>query len=241
MSTILRKFLMGFGAMALMAPLAIPAQATPARIILLRHGEKLDDYALCDMGRVRADALAQQFLGRNAAQSLFGAKGKPDALMAITVHTYETIAPLAKSWGMPVTDYAVALGPKGQKASNEADETFETRLAAHDVMTDKRYDGKTVVMVWEHKRIASAKLEKENPGEPATLRQLLHLDRLADVPRSWPLQTYDYIWIVDYKPHNSVPVSFHMVRETFTGTFANLPANDWDTPEPKHVAAGCLK
>ena len=43
----------------------------PARIIILRHGEKADKWKLCDMGQERADALAANYLGRDAANSLF--------------------------------------------------------------------------------------------------------------------------------------------------------------------------
>ena len=40
--------------------------ATPARIIILRHGEKADKWDLCDVGQERADALAANYLGRGA-------------------------------------------------------------------------------------------------------------------------------------------------------------------------------
>ena len=51
------------------------AVAQPARIIIARHAEKLDPYALCEMGTQRSQALAEQYLGRGASQSLFGVKG----------------------------------------------------------------------------------------------------------------------------------------------------------------------
>ena len=47
------------------------ALATPARIIILRHGEKADKWKLCGVGQERADALAANYLGRGAAKSLF--------------------------------------------------------------------------------------------------------------------------------------------------------------------------
>lgn len=228
------------GAAAALA-VAHPAEATPKRIILLRHAEKLDDYALCDMGKTRAEALRQQFLGRGATQSLFGADGGPDALMAITLHTFETITPLARSWGLPVIDYAAVPEKGDTDRKKELDENTETGMAAHDLLTDPRYDGKTVVMVWEHKRIAGAKFEAEYPGQQVTLRQLLHLDKVPGVPETWPENTYDTIWIVDYRPGNPVPSGFRMVREAFSGAFAALPANEWGTPEPAHIAAGCLE
>ena len=42
--------------------------ATPARIIILRHGEKANAYKLCDIGRERAEALITTYLGRGAAK-----------------------------------------------------------------------------------------------------------------------------------------------------------------------------
>lgn len=221
--------------------LSASAYAEPARIIIVRHSEKLDDYALCDMGTARADALAKQYLGRAASQSLFGADGKPAALIVMTAHTVDTITPTALSWNMPVTAYTVVPAKGGKSEQENIEENRRTQEAAHDVLTDPRYAGKTVVIMWEHLRIADAKLEAKYAGEEVTLRQLLHLDKLGGVPEAWPDDTYDYFWIIDFAPGNPVPVSFRMVRQVFTAPFDNLPANDWGTPEPQHQAAGCLK
>ena len=215
--------------------------AEPARIILMRHAEKLDPYALCDLGAQRAMALKSQFLGRGAAQSLFAADEKPDAFLAITLHPIETITPAAQSWNLPVIAYSVVPGEDEGDAAKEVDLNQRTQQAAHDVMTDPRYSGRIVVMTWEHKHIAKAKLEKSYPGELVTLRQLLHLDQIADAPKSWPDTNYDFFWIVDYAPNKPVPTGFRMVRQDFAAPFAQLPANDWDEPEPQHLQAGCRK
>ena len=74
------------------------------------------------------------------------------------------------------------------------------REAARDALTDPRYAGKTIVMSWEHKHIADAKLEAKFPNEQVTLRQLLHLEKFADAPKDWPEGNYDYFWIVDFTP-----------------------------------------
>lgn len=215
--------------------------AAPARIILMRHAEKLNPYALCDLGIQRALALKSQFLGKGAAQSLFAAGEKPDAFLAITLHPIETITPAAQSWEMPVIAYTVLPTEDDDDPARELAQNLRTQQAAHDVMTDPRYAGKIVVMTWEHKHIAKAKLEKSYPGELVTLRQLLHLDQIAAAPRSWPESNYDFFWIVDYAPNNPVPTGFRMVRQTFAEPFAQLPANDWDEPEPERVRAGCRK
>jgi hypothetical protein len=54
----------GFGALAS----SVTAFAEPAKIIILRHGEKEkgNPYVLCGLGTRRAEALAKQFLGPDA-------------------------------------------------------------------------------------------------------------------------------------------------------------------------------
>jgi hypothetical protein len=49
-----------FSSLAGLAALAATpiAEAQPSRVIILRHAEKLNAYALCDLGRERANALA---------------------------------------------------------------------------------------------------------------------------------------------------------------------------------------
>ncbi len=42
------------------------AQAQPSRIIIARHGEKKDGAKLCKVGKLRAQALAAQYLGKGA-------------------------------------------------------------------------------------------------------------------------------------------------------------------------------
>ncbi|HEY8098901.1 MAG TPA: hypothetical protein VIE65_22790, partial [Methylobacter sp.] len=72
---------------ALAASLSSSAFAEPARIIILRHAENLNKHELCEIGSRRAEALAGQFLGKGAAQSLFAAGEKPAAILAVTFHS----------------------------------------------------------------------------------------------------------------------------------------------------------
>ena len=81
--------------------------AMPARIIILRHGEKADKWDLCDIGQERADALVANYLGRGAAKSLFAPNEAPAAFLAITLHSLELASPAAMSWHQPVTLYSV--------------------------------------------------------------------------------------------------------------------------------------
>ena len=68
------------------------------------------------------------------------------------------------------------------------------------------------------------------PGEAVTLRQLLQLDTLKDVPETWPSSNYDYFWIVDFAGGSTTPTGFRMVKQEFGGRYAKLPSNDWGAP-----------
>src|SRR3984957_6499971 len=228
-----------FSSLASLAALAAtPAEAQPSRVIILRHAEKLNAYALCDLGRERANALAKQFLGQGATQSLFAPGERPAGFMAVTLHPLETISPAAQSWGLPVIDYSVVPNKDADDDSAEAEINARTHEAARDLMSKPEYDGKIMVVAWEHKHIASRKLEKDYRGQEVTFRQLL---RLGQAPESWSDTNYDYFWIVDYAPGNPNPVKFQAVKQTFTSPFNAIPEPDWEAPEPKHVEAGCKK
>jgi hypothetical protein len=69
--------------------LTTAAFAAPARIIILRHGDKANPCKLCDVGTERANALADTYLGRNATKSLFANGEEPTFFFAITLHTLE--------------------------------------------------------------------------------------------------------------------------------------------------------
>ena len=96
-------------------------------------------------------------------------------------------------------------------------------------MNDPRYDGKTVVMVWEHHHIADRALELKFPDQKVTLRQLLNLDKLTDVPDTWPGQNYDYFWIVEFgNPASDVPTGFRMRSSRCSqAPFDKVPSNEW--------------
>ena len=210
------------------------AYAAPSRIILLRHGEKENDYALCDVGQQRSLALRNQFLGKGASQSLF-TKAPPSAFFATTLHTLELIAPSANSWDAPIITYpALPLTGRNDIQTMELI-TNQTQLAATNVMQDPKWNGKTIVMVWEHKHIANKKLTKENPDMLVDLRQLLKLDKLPQrtvkqIPKTWSGANYNFFWIIDYDGKGN-PVEFDVVRQNFTGQYANVPNNDWGVAE----------
>lgn len=215
----------------LLCLLPVGAQAVPAEIILLRHGEKVNPYRLSKIGEERAWALAQVYLGKDASHNLLPAGVQAAALMTVTLHTIETMTPTALSWGMPETAYSAVPEWRQTEAEKKAQESTRTQEAAYALLHDPQYDGKVVVVMWEHARIASAKLEKHFPGQEITFRQLLHLGKLPNVPQTWPKHTFDYFWIIKYHGNNPVPASFQMVKQVYTGKYAKLPQNDWGAPE----------
>ena len=212
--------------------------ATPSRIIILRHGEKADEWKLCGVGQQRAKALAANFLGRGSKNSLFSTGEQPAAFYAITLHTLELASPASESWQLPITLFSVVPEPEKKKEVSIKSLNRRTEQAVEALMADPKLDGKIVVMVWEHRHIANAKLEAGSDRK-ITLRQLLKLDALQDVPPTWPGDNYDYFWIVDFAGGSSTPTGFSMVKQSFESPFDKLPTNEWDKPNRLKSASGC--
>jgi hypothetical protein len=105
---------------------------------------------------------------------------------------------------LPVVAFSVSPGLDDAAKNKVFD--VRTQQAANDAMSRKG----TVVMIWEHHRIADAKLPQE-----CTLRRLLDLDRLGDkVPTTWPEDDYGSIWVVDYGKHGR-PKKFEVRQQNF--------------------------
>lgn len=225
---------LGLALLALPALMAVgDTWALPARIIILRHGEKMNGYELCSVGQQRSLALRAQYLGKDAADTLFP-HTKPAAFFSITLHSLELAAPAAESWAMPLIDYSVVPLPDQTDEEKTLQLNRRTQQAAREVLTASRWHGKTVVMSWEHKHIANKKLEADYPGQKVTLRQLLHLDKIrrTEVPSDWPGDNYDYFWIVKYGNRtSSTPTSFESIRQVFDPPYQAVPSNIWGEPE----------
>lgn len=231
-----RLFLVAACALPFLAAVDI-AFATPSRIIILRHGEKQNAWKLCAVGDARAAALAGNFLGKGAANSLFAVGETPAAFLAITLHTLELAAPAAATWGQPVILYSVVPESGMDKKATTVALNKRTQEAAGDVLTTPAYDGKTVVMVWEHDHIAQGKLAQEFKPEKVTLRQLLGLGTLKDVPRNWPGANYDYFWIVNFA--DGKPSKVELVKQDFPETVKDVPENDWGKPNGMAKSTHC--
>ncbi len=169
---------------------------------------------------MRAQAWADQYLGKGAPgnDAIFGRGGKPDAFFAITPHTQETATPSAQSWGEQLTVFSVPNGDPDE----DKDLDKQTQKAA-SALESKDYDGKIVVIVWEHKHIAKKDLNKKDD----TWRELLSLDKIpgADPPKTWEGVNYDFFWIVDYA---ASPPTFTPVPQEFAAPqYAQVPNNPW--------------
>jgi hypothetical protein len=217
------------------------ALAAPARVIILRHGEKADAWKLCEIGQQRAKALVLNYLGKNAAKSLFTEGDEPAFFFAVTLHTLELASPAVASWSKPVILYSVVPAEGQSKDDFTKALNRRTQEAARSLLANPALQGKTVVLVWEHKHIANEELDAkfENEREGVTLRQLLKLDILPGVPKTWPEDTYDYFWIVDFPANSNVPSKFSMMKQEFGTSFPRVPSNDWDTPDGLDASSGC--
>ena len=101
-----RTFLIAF---AVLCGLAAPALALPKTVIILRHGEKENDFALCRIGVERSLALAAQYLGQGAqaiAVRLRRAARRLNLSPSRTLHTLELASPAAATWEMPVVTFS---------------------------------------------------------------------------------------------------------------------------------------
>jgi hypothetical protein len=221
----------------ILAGLTLPALAAPSQVIILRHGEKADDWRLCPTGQARAAALKANYLGRGAAESLFNYGDAPDAFMAITLHTLELASPAAETWSAPIVLWSVVPEPDINARMTAAALNRRTQEAVADLMRNPRWESQTVVMVWEHHHIADAALDAAYPDEAVTLRKLLKLDRFASVPDTWNGANYDYFWIVDLDAATGEPKAVRTIKQVLP--YANGPENDWGAPNGLTAESGC--
>jgi hypothetical protein len=156
--------------------------------------------------------------GAPGNETIFGKGGKPDAFLAITTHTQETATPSAQTWGKQLTLFQVPL----HDPNEDADLSAQTRDAVK-ALTSSEYDGKIVVVVWEHKHIANSGLNASGD----TLWSLLNLGAIhnAPVPNTWEGVNYDYFWIIDY---TQGPPTFVSLPQRYSASkYAEIPDNDW--------------
>ena len=150
---------------------AVAAWAAPAHILIIRHGEKPPEKTAVHLsleGRERAMALVPFFtetpelLRYGLPVALFATKIAPDDR---SHRTQETIRPLAASLNLPVQAPYI---------------DREYAQLAQDVLTRPDYQGKTVLICWDHEFIPElAGALGVNPPPPR-----------------WPGSVFDRVFIV---------------------------------------------
>lgn len=151
-----------------------PSFASPAEVILIRHGEKPAQGAhLNERGRQRAKALVSFFTTRSEVLRF----GTPVAIYAMNPgvdsddsdRPIETVQPLAEALGLPV------LHPLTR---------MEIEPLVQEIKSNPSYNGKMVLICWEHKMI------------PA----IANLFGADDAPHKWHGGTFDRAWVIDLDP-----------------------------------------
>lgn len=70
----------------------------------------------------------------------------------------------------------------------------------------------------------------EDLFDPETIFEMVPKQVEKKIPKTWSGVNYNFFWIVDYDEKGN-PVGFDVVRQNFTGQYANVPNNDWGVAE----------
>jgi len=183
---------------------SLQVSAAPQQIIIVRHGEKpelshqstaLQADVLSSRGYVRAYALAPYFINTF---------GQPDYVFAQqpdgsdeSLRPLETCTPTAQTIKMPWGDYAKVNVDYSMNAFKD--------LANH-LLSDSRYDGKRVVICWEHHHINS-------------LAQALGV---KEVLAKWPDNVFDVSDVLTYKD-GSLTSFERLPQQLLYGDTQNVP------------------
>jgi hypothetical protein len=171
-------FLAVFAAAALFCSAA--SFAAPAQVIFIRHAEKPgNSNELSEKGFRRAQALVKFFLSDPAVNRY----GPPAAIYAAapkhedsSIRSIQTVTPLAKAVQVRISkDFT-----RG-----------ETRKLARSIMQDPAYDGKMVLVCWQHAALVDA--VRDLAEESGAAQKLL-----GALPVEWPDETFDRAWILDF-------------------------------------------
>ncbi len=149
--------------------LAIPCFGFPSQVILLRHAEKpypVEGSHLSEEGWARARALARYFSEAPDAIQF----GKIAGLYAVrpeeptgSVRSIETLTPTSQALKIKIESKFTKL---------------EVSALAKEILQSPKFQGRTVVVCWEHKRI------------PEIARAL----GATDAPSEWGGKVYDKLW-----------------------------------------------
>lgn len=156
---------------------AAPAAAGPAQIVLIRHGEKPPEGNGLDVpGQERAAAYVAYFQIRPEMLQF----GKPVAIYAQGAKSAEksqrpvqTVKPLADALKLPVID----------KYTRE-----EFAKMVQEIQNNRAYDGKMVLICWEHHVILN----------------IAKAFGARDLPERWHGHVFDRSWVLTFASDGSV-------------------------------------
>jgi hypothetical protein len=149
-----------------------PKKTFPRQVLLIRHAEKPGDggdAGLSAAGRKRAEALPELFRKSDSRPDPFPA---PDYIFAAAAskrsnRSAETVAPLARQLKLRVD-------------TRFANQQY-AELAAL-LLSDPRYEGKTVLVCWHHGTLPEL---AKGLGAPAA-------------PEKWKDSVFNRVWVVSY-------------------------------------------
>lgn len=162
----------------------------PAQIIIIRHAEKPNEGNSLDLkGRERAAALVPFFLGNKEVLK----HGTPVAIYATRRTTEDDSArPIETVQGIADTlDLNLNINYGHDEYPQMAKEILSTPL----------YDGKMVLICWEHHVI------------PKIAEQL----KAKHVPEKWPDEVFDRLWILNYPPGEPAPTFLNLPQQLMFG------------------------
>ena len=151
--------------------LGIPflSEATPLRVVIIRHGEKIDDFHsdLSPKGCQRAYQLPLFFEAYRAnAVAIYAQQPKK---VGGSIRPIETMAPTAEKFGLRINN-----GFLRDDVTSVADE----------ILNSPAYNGKTVFVSWEHSAILNL-VPSLGYKIPAALQ-------------AWPSAIFDEAWVLSY-------------------------------------------
>ncbi len=131
----------GVGAVIISIALAPPLASQPLQVILLRHGDKdpnRKDYNLSPKGFLRAMALGRLLPACFGPVERIGTF-ELNPTNQKNARSYQTAVPLAVATGVPIQIFW----------GSRQDST----LAARQLLADPAFEGRSVVLFWEHQRL----------------------------------------------------------------------------------------
>jgi hypothetical protein len=165
-----RQIFLGWAILGLVGSMAL---AQPAQVLIIRHAEKPQEKSATTLslkGQERAMALmpfltqSPELIYRGLPVALFATKIIPKDLSQFAL---ETIAPLSQRLRvLPDAHYA----------------KWEYADLAQEVMTNLKYENRSVLICWDHEYIPRLAAALGVPGPPA-----------------WPDNVFDRVWSITYQ------------------------------------------